>query len=125
MAWETNYDHTHSIVEVIYTGLVSRTEVNSAATKRIKLQEETGSVRVIINAAGINKSTAGIMDLFALPAKMYVEKRVSKLTRMAIFLPSSTEEKETVQFFETACINRGWMAKIFFERKDAIDWLVE
>jgi hypothetical protein len=52
--------------------------------------------------------------------RLYDEHKVSKSSKLAVILPTAIE---TLQFYKTVGINRGWMVELFSERQEAIDWL--
>lgn len=125
MAWSAKHDRSNDIVEVVYTGDITGTELRDAASERIRLQKETGTMSVLVDASGIERMVAGTMDLFGLPDELYVSKQAHRNSRMALVLPRSRKEREGVRFFETVCENRGWQVKEFEERQVAVDWLRE
>jgi hypothetical protein len=125
MAWSAKYDRSMDIVEVVYTNDVTGTELREAASERIRLQKETGTMSVLVDASGIEHMVAGTMDVFGLPDELYVSKEANRKSRIALVFPRSRKEREAVKFFENACANRGWRVKAFEERQAAVDWLRE
>lgn len=124
MAWKTEYYPSIGIVEVIYTGHVNDSELMEAGVKRIFLQKETGSKSILVDTSGITKLAAGTFDLYNLPAELYPDKEASRQSRMAVFLSGSEPSREIGQFFETVCYNRGRNVKVFEDRRQAMDWLL-
>ncbi len=45
-------------------------------------------------------------------------------SRIALILPAATELHSTVEFYENVCVNRGWFARRFSNREDAVAWLL-
>ena len=69
------------------------------------------------------KLDATLVDIFNLPTKQYLEEGADRSARVALLLPTPPKEREAVEFYETACRNRGWNVRSFDERPAAIDWL--
>ena len=44
---------------------------------------------------------------------------------VAVLLPASAREREAVEFYETACRNRGWDVSAFATSREAVAWLTE
>jgi hypothetical protein len=125
MAWSAKHDPSIDIVEVVYTDRLTGTELREAASERIRLQKETGTMSALVDASGIEHMVAGTMDVFGLPDELYDSKEANRKSRMALVLPKARKEREVVKFFEAACENRGWRVKAFEERQAAVDWLRE
>ncbi len=125
MAWETRYDPSNDIVEVIYTGCLTGSDLQEAASSRIALARETNSTKILVDVSGIKEVQAGMMDVFNLPDELYEVRDACRQSEMALVMPTFQPGIDMAQFYETACKNRGWSVKTFKERQSAIDWLKE
>ena len=47
------------------------------------------------------------------------------IEREAVLLPCEAAAKQELEFFETACRNRGLDVRVFGERDEALAWLTE
>jgi hypothetical protein len=122
MTWYVRHDTSLGIIEVTYAGLVDGSDLWEACSRRIVLEQQTGSHAVLVDASEIDL-VATVLDVFSLPAKLYEEKRADRKTRIALVLPRSEKAIEFAKFYETACTNRGWSVKVFQDRQGAIEWL--
>lgn len=123
MAWSVRYDDSLDLVEVVYTGEVSGEELKAAATERIRLQKASGTISVLVDTSGIEHLTAGAAEVFALPGELYDDREAARNTRLALVLPGPPDIRKEAEFYETACVNRGWRVTTFEERADAVEWL--
>lgn len=64
-----------------------------------------------------------IVDLYALIKLL--ESRDLRGLKEAILMPSLQASRQDVEFYETACLNRGFNVKVFRDRQAALDWLAE
>lgn len=68
--------------------------------------------------------TASLISVFNLPAQ-YLAQQLDRLSRIAVVNPQAEADREIVRFYETVCLNRGWLAKSFGQRQEAMDWLFQ
>ena len=122
MTTTLEYNSKLHIIEIVHTGLTPVANLTAVTTKGIELTKEKNIFDVLIDATEIELVTS-LCDIFNLPAKQYVEESLDHRIRIGLVQPKLTKEKEDAQFYETACINRGWFVKTFSNRNDAIDWL--
>jgi hypothetical protein len=71
--------------------------------------------------ATFDVSTIAVLNL----PEFYKDQGLSRPVRIAILSPMSKAGKELVRFYETVCLNRGWIVNVFKERQEALDWLLE
>lgn len=125
MAWSVTFNRSNGIVDLVYTGEIFGNDLREAATKRIAIQEQTGAQSVFVDASKVTIMSAGTLDIFSLPESFYEEKGMSRKAKIAILLPASEKAREDFLFFETACVNRGWIVNSFDSHQNAISWLAE
>ena len=122
MPWTYKHNQTLQIVEVVYEGCITASDVREITSEFIALEKEKGLNRFFIDTTEM-KLEASLLDAYRLPTEQYIEEKADRLGRVAIIPPTCPKSKEVVRFYETVCINRGWMVRIFSERQEAIDWL--
>jgi hypothetical protein len=120
--WTVACNSTLSIIEIVHTGLTTGQDLREAASEAISLSKEKGITRFLIDALDVELS-ASITDVFHLPAVQFEAEKVDRLSRIALVLPKLPKGKEAADFWETACINRGWLARTFAKSAEAIEWL--
>lgn len=122
MASTLNYNSKFNIIEILHTGRTTEADLSAITTKSIALTKEKGIFDVLIDATEI-ELTASLVDIFDLPAKQYAEEALDHRIRIGLVQPKLAKEKKEAQFYETACVNRGWIVKTFSNCNDAIEWL--
>lgn len=123
MPWKVKYDPCTDIVEVIIFGHVLGDDLKAAAIERIRQQKKFRTLKVLVDASAIEHLFAGTLDVFVLPHELYVSQNADRNTLMALMLPKNPKARETGQFFETACLNRGWLVRTFDDSQEALAWL--
>ena len=53
----------------------------------------------------------------------YWQEEFDRRSRVAVILPTAASTLKGALFYETACQNRGWNARVFPDRQSAMDWL--
>jgi hypothetical protein len=122
MPWNVNFNPSLGIIEEVFYGLVTASELTEATSQRISLQKET-SITKILNDVSDIKLEASVIDILNFPDKQYPEENVDRKTRMALILPKCNKARNMAEFFMTASLNRGWTVGPFEERQSALDWL--
>lgn len=122
MAWSVEYNSELRIIESVYAGTVDGKELRNAAQKRIETQQEHNTNQVLVDATAL-ESVGSMVDIFNLPALYYPSKSFSRATMIALVLPKLEQPLEATKFYVTASQNRGWNAKAFENREDALVWL--
>ena len=72
------------------------------------------------HSEAINKAT--IFEIFYLPA-LYDKLGANRVNKLGIIVPTSADENENYEFYETLCVNRRWNVKLFSDKHDVIEWL--
>ena len=122
MGWEVKYIDSTGIIEVIYSGHITRLDLEQAVKKRIDVQLQTGSTLILADATNVESGPKTI-DLFDLPDEIYPEHYASRKSIIAFVLPGSGKPREIGRFYKIASQNRGWIVEEFDDRQSAIDWL--
>ena len=45
--------------------------------------------------------------------------------REAVIIPTDKLQARDVEFWQTACLNRGLMVSLFYDRESALQWLIQ
>ena len=122
LPWTYEHNPTHQIIEVVYEGDITASDLRESTSELIALGKEKGINRFLVNSTGI-KLDANLVDLYDLPTRQYLKEKADRQGRIAVILPTSARAREAVKFFETVCMNRGWLVQVFSERQEALDWL--
>ena len=126
MPWSYERNPELGIVEVVYKGEISARELQGSSSEFIGLEKREGLNRFLIDAVEMALARrASLFDVLALPAKQYGEEEADRAGRVAVYASDSSKAQDVVQFYETACVNRGWMVKSFRGRQEAVKWLTQ
>jgi hypothetical protein len=122
MPYTATHDPVLNIVEVTFTGLMVEKDLREATSECIHVQKQTGTTRFLVdlNEADVRASFLAIRDL---ANTQYWEEGALRETFVAVIRPMSERGREAVRFYETVCHNRGWIAKVYSDRQNAVDWL--
>jgi hypothetical protein len=123
MAWATAYHPEHHLIEVRYAGRTTGSDLTQATSQSIVLGYQHNTKHYLIDATDMELA-ASLFDLLKLPEQQYLDERLNWGSRIAIVLPrSNTSSKIDMQFYETACFNRGWQVRSFESHIEAWHWL--
>ena len=125
MPWTLEYHDETQIVELQITGRATGEELVEAASARIAFGKEKGVDLYIINVRDMTAPRSTTSAIYNIPAQVYSQKGMSRLSSIALIEPLASESKWAVSFFEDLCINRGWRVETFVDRDSAIQWLLD
>jgi len=122
MPYAVSHDPVQDLVEVKFVGLVSGDDLRKATTECVALQRSTGAMRFLID---VNESElkASTLDIYDIPGKQYLDEGVDRRSRFAVILPDAPRPRKAAYFYEAACRNRGWNARVLPDHESALEWL--
>lgn len=124
MSWTLNCISDPGIVEVVFQGSVTGQAARQATSDAIGLAKAREIMDFLVDASGV-EAAPDLSSLLDLPNKQYDAAGLSRLARIAIVSPRLSQARKDVQFYETACLNRGWNARLLSSRDEALRWLKE
>jgi hypothetical protein len=66
---------------------------------------------------------ASVTDIYNIP-KFYHASMPEKELKVAALFSDSLGNKESISFYENICVNQGINVKTFFNREEALSWLL-
>lgn len=123
MPYELHTDTEHATLRLIYTGAVTDDDLVQATRAGAERINETGMRRALADLSAIERIDATEWRIFELPQTVYPDAGLSQQLRIAVLVPRNEKVIELARFYELVCRNRGWQARTFFERDDAVSWL--
>ena len=122
MPYSVLFNTELGIVEAVFSGIVTAEEVRAETAECLVLSREnkTSMFLTDLREADLRLTT---VDIVTLP-DLYSSIGSRRPVRMAVMPPPHEKGRKDVAFYETVCINQGWTAKVFSERREAIDWLL-
>lgn len=111
------------IVETRYSGVLMPAELTAAVRETLAVGQRQGYTRFLGDCTELAGGHS-IVDLYNL-VDLVESARVGLDIKEAVLLPVSPASAEAVRFWETACLNRGAIVRIFTDREHALDWLLD
>jgi hypothetical protein len=105
-----------NIIEVVYSGVLTRQDMESTKTKSQQMLAEKWIDRVFIDMTRL-ESAPSIIDIFEIIASLPPGFKIAVL-----ITPSSPIMRE-VNFAETVGLNRGTIIKVCLDKNEARQWL--
>ena len=121
MALTYTYNADLCIIEIICKGIIFSNELVSEQTPVFSLAKEHNTDMFLLDLTNYERSLSPVDILSGVSS--YRDKTTPRI-RIAVVAPISEEARQDIQFYENVCVNRGWNARVFAERQEAIDWLV-
>lgn len=113
-------DNPHRI-EVTYSGAISESDYKQAIIDFVKFNSEKKCLLVLTDLRDmiVTPSILNVYDSINMFEKMGIDKKTSE----ALIMPENKFAADNIKFYETACQNRGYNVKIFYNKEDAVKWL--
>lgn len=121
MPWSTRLVGEIPIVETIYAGELSKTDLLAAVRATLRVAEEQGTRYFLADCRGLSGGHS-VFDLYAVGEEVVEQKPHLTLVE-AVLLPVLPGPAEMVSFWETLGVNRGLRIDLFVDRHEAIAWL--
>lgn len=122
MNWQTSYHEQEKVVELVYSGAVSRNELSASAATALEVARNHGANRVLADCSDMHGGHT-IADLYYLSDWLIGAK--AHLMKEAVVLPTEAASSAMARFWETTCSNRGLRVRVFDHRDTARRWLME
>lgn len=111
------------ILETVYQGMVNPAELESAV--KATLTEATREpLRRFLGDCTALDGGHSLGDLYAIVSRLERSPRPPGM-REAILAPYRESMAKEVRAYETMCLNRGIVVKVFLDRAEALAWLEE
>lgn len=122
MSYTISHNTLLGVIEVIFKGGTTAGDLVKITSECISIGDETHTAKFLVDTSDIELA-ASSLDIINLP-NQYAAEHINRFTRIALIQPTSAASRESVHFYETVCVNRGWFVKIFTDRQSAMDWLL-
>ncbi len=121
MPWKLEVSGSPAIIEVIYEGVVAPADLEAAFYAALAEGSQRQSLLFLANLASLTGGHS-IIDLMDIVSRIEAEG-IDRSFREAVLVPPGTPLGQHAEFYETACRNRGFNARVFNDRDEAIAWL--
>ncbi len=122
MAWRVLYNSTTDVTELINEGTVTSKDLFDGVMACYNLGIEKGSLKFLADSSKREKFKGSIFDYYKVP-EMFAKMPEIRRARIAVLLPTGKCFDAGVRFFETVCLNRGYLVQTFKTREEAEEWL--
>ena len=121
MPYTVNIEPAAAFIEIQYVGQVTNQDLESAFRDAVTLANEHQIIRFLADCSSLTGGHS-IVDLYAV-IDLFEAHGLERNVKEAIVMPIAPDRLTEVRFYETACRNRGYNARIFPDRASAADWL--
>ena len=113
----------YPVIEFVVQGSFAYDESLAVVAEGTRLQEAEGILLGLVDATRVVHATA-TQDVLALANEV---ARVGRPAgwKQAFIRPEDTFAAMSVSFYETAARNRGLDVRVFADRQEALDWLMD
>jgi hypothetical protein len=122
MNWQTSYQNNTQLIELTYSGSVTRVELAKSAQAALDLAQQHGTYKVMTDCTAIQAGHS-LADLYFL-SDWLITMKAHRL-KEAVIMPTEAASSEMARFWETTCINRGLRVRVFDQREAAERWLLD
>jgi len=122
MRYEIKYNSDFSYVEVISIGEFSIDDYQLQIEEVAQFGRKNNTFLFLIDNVQL-VNTASITDIYKIP-KFYKDSAPEIELKVAALFPESSRRKESISFYENICVNQGLNVKTFFDRTEALSWLL-
>lgn len=122
MGWQRTYDEQTGVVTTVYAGQLSVEQFREAIADAVAGLAQ-GRRLFLTDCTGLElgPSTLAVFD----QVQGLEADGLAGHYREAVLLPAGAVPARDVEFWETACRNRGMDVRIFEERDQALAWLAD
>ena len=121
MAFSIAYVEEVGVVEMVFRGTVTPADVDAAMTEAGTVGAENLSNRFLVDSREM-PAGGSAFDVLAL-AELLAALPPGVIDREAVLLSDDAAAADQMEFFETACRNRGLDVRVFHDRDEALGWL--
>ncbi len=122
MAWELNYFKDERYIETIYTGIVEPLDLDAAFMGAYNMAKNYNTYKFLTDCTSLEGGHS-VADLYHLISEH--KDTMDRSYREALILPKMAASQTEVNFYETVCQNHGFKAKVFFNKEEALKWLLK
>lgn len=123
MPWSIQIVPDMPVVETVYSGSIAAPDLKQAIQATLRLAE-IHRIHLFFGDCSALAGGHSVFDLYDFSGDLSMFSLHTKL-REAILIPVNQVIRKDVEFWETACLNRGFKVRLFEDRKVALDWLIE
>ena len=121
MEWTITSNEEEQYAEIVTSGVADKdrslamARVISTTLKKIKI------TRILIDHRNISMVSGSAIEIYYRPKEL---KEIGMIQKIKVAEAVKEEQKAFFKFFETVCVNSGYRFSTFYDRKPAIERLL-
>ena len=123
MSFNLDYQEWSRVVHLRFIGDSSQDTVHEASLAFVKMLNEKASTKLLTDFSDAKSLAMSSFDVSDLPA-YFRSLGLQKPFIEAVVAPRGGPLRETAEFYETVCTNRGARVRVFETTSDGLAWLV-
>ena len=123
MPVETQFLEARSCVCQTYIGPCGLEDYLTGTRATLELFAHHASNRCLVDLR-LLENTANLTELYRLP-ESYPVMNMPADVKIALLAAPGHKDQDTIRFYETICVNRGWSVMTTFDRDICLHWLGE
>jgi hypothetical protein len=122
MPWRVVFCPEKGVIETVYSGDLDPVELREAVDATLLLSQEHSASRFLGDCSGLLGGHS-VFDLYGLVEFLQSVGFPDGFKEALLVPPEQAANAPDFEFWETACLNRGFEVRMFTDRADAMDWL--
>lgn len=122
MPWSIVIHSDLQVIETRYSGALSPSELSDAVSATLQAVRDHGTGLLLGDCTTLAGGHS-VIDLFD-AVRVLLSSGIAFTLKEAVLYPPGPVPPDNVQFWETACVNRGVYVRAFQDRQTAINWLL-
>ncbi len=123
MPFKIKVSESNDYICLDYNGSVTNAELTDSISACQELYKASGISLFLADCTNM-LAEHSILDIFS-KVDSFQSLEMKKDFKEAIIITKDSESRDKLNFYETACLNRGYRVKIFEDKPSALAWLLK
>ena len=121
MEWTITLNEEDQYAEIVTSGVADKNGSLAMAKAISTALNKIKTTRILIDHRNISEVSGSATEIYYRPKEL---KEIGMVQEIKVAEVVKEEHKAFFKFFETVCVNSGYRFSIFYDRKPAIEWLL-
>lgn len=121
MEWDVIIHHEKKYLEVITAGRADSESSKHMATSIAETMRRNRITKVLIDHRNITEATGSTLEVYERPKLFRFIGMILGIRMAALIHQDHTEH---FKFLEAVCLNQGYTYSVFYDRTNALEWLL-
>ena len=121
MKWTITLNEEDQYAEIVTSGVADKNGSLAIAKAIPTALNKIKTTRILIDHRNISEISGSATEIYYRPKEL---KEIGMVQEIKVAEVVKEEHKAFFKFFETVCVNSGYRFSIFYDRKPAIEWLL-